>query len=109
MNIRVSAYSPSTQADMSSICEQIAALASYSCFFFFVLLCKTGNVVKPGDWLVRLPPGVQQSQDSSGIHGAPRFALKAGTQGTHSKVSHSQSGKCPGRLKARPETSSVCL
>ena len=29
----------------------------------FVLLCKTWNVVKPGAWLARPPPGSQQSQD----------------------------------------------
>ena len=78
-------------------------------FFFLFCYVKLGMLLGLEiGWSDSLP-GVQQSQDSSGIHGAPRFALKAGTQGTHSKVSHSQSGKCPGRLKARPETSSVCL
>ena len=31
----------------------------------FVLSCKTWNIVKPGAWLARSPPGAQQSQDSS--------------------------------------------
>ena len=29
------------------------------------LSCKTWNVAKPGAWLLRPPPGAQQSQDSS--------------------------------------------
>ena len=53
----------------------------------FVLSCKTGTVVNSGDWLARLPPGAQQYQDSSGIYGVARFALKAGTQGSHSQGS----------------------
>ena len=45
----------------------------------FVLLCKTWNVVKPGAWLARLPPGAQ-SQDFSPIlpiYGAANLALTA--------------------------------
>ena len=99
MNVSVPAYNPRTQADMSSICEQIAALVSCSCFLFCHV--KLGNVVKPGDWLVRLPPGAQQSQDSSGIHDASRFSLKAGIQGTHSQDSHSQSVSRQVKSKAR--------
>ena len=46
----------------------------------FVLLRKTWNVVKPGAWLARLPPGAQQSQDFSpilSIYGAANPALTA--------------------------------
>ena len=68
----------------------------------FVLSCKTGNVVKPGAWLTRLPLGAQQYQDLSGNYDAARLALKADTQD-----SHSQSEQGPGRLKARFEAYSA--
>ena len=65
-----------------------------------VLLCKTCNVVKPGAWLARPPPGAQQSQDPSPI-------LSTVLQVLHSQqavtLSHSQSGQCPGRLEAMSE------
>ena len=62
-----------------------------------VLLCKTWNVVKPGAWLARTPPGAQQSQDFSPILHSQQAVTS----------SHSQSGKCPGRLEARSEVCSV--
>ena len=64
----------------------------------FVLSYKDWNVVKPGAWLARAPPGAQESQDLSPIL-SMRLALTAG--------SHSQSGQCPGRLEARSEAYSV--
>ena len=58
------------------------------------------NVVKPGAWLTRSPPGVQQSQHSSHLtYGAASLALTAGR--------HSQSGQCPGRWDARSEACSA--
>ena len=62
-----------------------------------VLLCKTWNVVKPGAWLARTPPGAQQSQDFSPILHSQQAVTS----------SHSQSGKCPGRLEARSEVCSA--
>ena len=63
-----------------------------------VLLCKTWNVtVKPGAWLARTPPEAQQSQDFSPILHSQQAVTS----------SHSQSGKCPGRLEARSEVCSA--
>ena len=43
----------------------------------FVLSYKDWNVVKPGAWLVRAPPGAQESQDLFPIL-SMRLALTAG-------------------------------
>ena len=57
----------------SSNWDQIASL---------VLPWKTWNVVKPGAWLVRSPPGAQLSQDSSHILSLCR---KSWTHSSHSQ------------------------
>ena len=59
----------------------------------FVLLCKTWNVVKPGAWLAKAPPGSQQPQDSSRI-------LTLVLQGLHSQQAESRQvrGKVRGLL-----------
>ena len=70
----------------------------------FVLPCKTWNVVKPGPWLARPPPGAQQPQSFPPI-------LSVVLQVLHSQQtvtpSHSQSGQCPDRLEARSEACSA--
>ena len=70
----------------------------------YVLSCKTWDVVKPGAWLARTPPGAQQSQDSSPI-------LYTVLQVLHSQktvtVSDSPSRQCPGRLEARSKACSA--
>ena len=70
----------------------------------FVLLCKTWNVGKPGAWLARPPPGVQQSQDFSPILSMVLQVLHSQQAVTHS---HSQVGQYPGRLEARSEACSA--
>ena len=65
----------------------------------FMLMCKTWHVVKPKAWLSSPPAGTQQSQDPSLIYNVASLAFTAG--------SHSQSGQCPERLEARPETYSA--
>ena len=44
----------------------------------FISSCKTWNVVKPGAWLARPPPGAQQSQDSSPVLFRVLQVLQAG-------------------------------
>ena len=59
----VPTYNPRMQTDII-----ISLWANHSSGFMlmlFVLSCKMWYVVKPGAWLVRPPPGAQQSQDSS--------------------------------------------
>ena len=66
----------------------------------FVWLCKTWNVVKPGAWLARLPPGPQPSRDFSPFLSMVLHVLYSQQTVTQS---HSWSGQCPGRLEARSE------
>ena len=61
------------------------------------------NVVKPGAWLARHPPGAQQSQNSSAILSKVLQGLPSQQAVSHS---HSWSGQCPGRLEARSEVCS---
>ena len=69
-----------------------------------VLLHKTWNVVNPGAWLVRPPPGAQQSQDFSPISSMVLHILHTMQAVTRR---YSQSGQCPGRLEARSEACSA--
>ena len=69
-----------------------------------VLLHNTWNVVNPGAWLVRPPPGAQQSQDFSPILSMVLQILHTMQAVTHR---YSQSGQYPGRLEARSETCSA--
>ena len=88
---------------MSSICEQIAALVSCSCFLF----CH----VKLG---MLLSLGIGWSDSLQGLNNLKTLLVSMMLQGFHSKqafrvltvrtVTHSQ---CPGRLKARPEACSA--
>ena len=73
----VPAYNPRVQTDI--IINLWPDYSSSLMLMLFVLLCKTWNVVKPGAWLARLPPGAQ-SQDFSPIlpiYGAANLALTA--------------------------------
>ena len=72
----------------------------------FVLLCKTWNVVKPGAWLTRPPPGAQQSQDFCTILSVVLQVWHSQQAVTHS---HSNSGQHPGRLEARSEACCALL
>ena len=69
-----------------------------------VLLCKTCNVVKPGAWLARPPPGAQQSQDFSPILTVVLQVLHSQQAVTHSL---SQSGQSLGRSEAGSEACSA--
>ena len=60
----VPVYNPSTQTDRINLwpnCKPGFML------MLFVLSCKAWNIIKPGAWLARPPPGAQQSQNSSPI------------------------------------------
>ena len=70
----------------------------------FVFSCKTWNIVKPGSWLARPPPGSQQSQDFSPMLCKVLRVLHSQQAVT---PTHSQLGQCPGRLEARSEACSA--
>ena len=70
----------------------------------FVFSCKTWNIVKPGSWSARPPPGSQQSQDFSPI--LPKVLRVLHSQQAVTPC-HSQLGQCPGRLEARSEACSA--
>ena len=70
----------------------------------FVFSYKTWNIVKPGSWSARPPPGSQQSQDFSPI--LPKVLRVLHSQQAVTP-SHSQLGQCPGRLEARSEACSA--
>ena len=61
----VPVYNPSTQTDI--IINLWPNCKPGFMLMLFVLSCKTWNIVKPGAWLARPPPGAQQSQNSSPI------------------------------------------
>ena len=65
-----------------------------------VLLYTTWNVVSPGAWLARPPPGAPQCQDFSPTVSMVLQVLHLQQAVTHN---HSQSGQCPDRLEVRSE------
>ena len=84
--------------------QSVSKLEAWFKLMMFVLSCKTWDVVKPGAWLARAPPGAQQSQDSSPILYTVLQVLHSQKGVTHS---HSQLGQCPGRLEARSKACSA--
>ena len=93
---RLPAYNPN-RSQTDTIISLWPNCHSSSLLMLFVLLCKTWNVVKPGAWLTRPPPGAQQSQDFCPIVSVVLQVLPSGQAVTHSR---SKSGQYPGRLEA---------
>jgi len=84
---------PGCKLISSSICEQLATLVS--CKYCLFYLVKLGMLLRPGAWLARSPPEIQQSQ----VHPILSMVLQV----LHLVGSHSQSGQCPGRIEVRSE------
>ena len=89
-------YNPRMQTDL--IINLWANHTSGLMLMLFVLPCKIWYIVKSGAWLLRPPPGAQQSQDFS-----PSYLWCS-----HSRQwGHSQSVQCPDRFLAKSEVCSA--